>query len=175
MSRQPWIPFDERIVHDGWIRVVERDYRLPDGRVATWELRASSDSVGVLPMTPDGMVVLVSEFRPGPDRHLVTMPGGVIDPGESPVTAARRELREETGYAAESIEVVATVQFSSTTQRQYVAVAHGCREVGPQQLDAYEDCEVMAVTPDEVLRLLRAEAMSGTQLVWAALDATGLL
>lgn len=175
MGEPHWVTLGERVVHEGWVRVLERDYRLPDGRTTTWQLRAAGDSVGVLPLTPTGEEVLVREFRPGPDRHMVTIPGGLVDTGESAQQAAVRELREETGYEAESLEIVATVVQGASTQRQFAAVARGCRHVGDQQLDEFEDCEVLLVPPAEVLRLLRAGAMSGTQLVWPALDAAGLL
>lgn len=115
------------------------------------------------------------EFRPGPDRHMITIPGGLVDAGESAQQAAARELREETGYEAATLEIVATVVQGASTRRQYSAIARGCRRVGDQQLDEFEDCEVLVVPPVEVLCLLRAGAMSGTQLVWPALDAAGLL
>ncbi len=175
MSDLAWTTVRERVVHEGWERVLERDYRLPDGRTTTWQLRAPDDSVGVLPLTPERQVVLVREFRPGPDRHMITIPGGLIDAGESPEQAAARELREETGYEAATLEIVATVVQGASTQHQFAAVARGCRRVVDQQLDEFEDCEVLVVPPAEVLRLLRSGQMSGTQLVWPALDFAGLL
>jgi len=175
VGERDWLILDERVLHEGWIRVVERTYALPDGRRAKWELRADNDTVGVLPITPDGDIVLVRQFRPGPDRQMITIPGGVIDPGESPQQAARRELSEETGYGAESIQVVAQVVQASSTSAQFVAIAQGCRLVGEQQLDELEDCEVLVLAPDELMRLLRSDGMSGTQLVWPALDHAGLL
>lgn len=84
--------------------------------------------------------------------------------------------RRPGSYApAVTVEVVATIALGSTTQKQFAAVARGCREIGPQQLDEFEDCEVLVVPPAEVLRLLRAGEMGGSQLVWPALDAAGLL
>ena len=175
MTERDWGRLDERVVYDGWIRVVERRYRLPDGRVATWQLRDNGDSVGVLAFTPDRHVVLVRQFRPGPDRRLVTLPGGLLDSDESPEAAGRRELGEETGFAADRVDVVATVTMPAAVHRQYVAIAYDCRPVGEQQLDEFEDCEVMVVPAAEVLRLLRAGEMGGTHLVWPVLDAAGLL
>ncbi|MGI8676318.1 MAG: NUDIX hydrolase [Nocardioidaceae bacterium] len=98
-----------------------------------------------------------------------------MDPGESPEEAARRELSAGTGYAADSIQLVAKVVQASSTHVQFVAIGRGCRLVGEQHLEELEDCEVLVVRPDEVRRLLRAEAMNGTQLVWPALDHAGPL
>jgi 8-oxo-dGTP pyrophosphatase MutT (NUDIX family) len=91
------------------------------------------------------------------------------------VAAARRELREETGYTAESLELVTRLVHGSSTQTQYLALAYDCRPAGPRELEESEDCEVLVVPPTEVLRWLRPGEMSGTRLVWLALDAAGLL
>lgn len=60
----------------------------------------SSDWVNIVPITPDGCVVMVRQYRHGSREITLETPGGLIDPGETPVEAAARELLEETGYAA---------------------------------------------------------------------------
>ena len=82
----------------GYLSVVTNTYRLPDGSVADWDILAVPDSVAVPALTGDNQVVLVRQYRPGPDAGLDDLPGGMIDAGESPRDAAVRELREGTGY-----------------------------------------------------------------------------
>jgi 8-oxo-dGTP pyrophosphatase MutT (NUDIX family) len=73
-------------------RAVERDF----------VVIASADWCNVIAVTPDGKLVLVRQFRFGIEEFSLEIPGGIIDPGETPVAAAVRELREETGYSARS-------------------------------------------------------------------------
>jgi ADP-ribose pyrophosphatase len=104
---QPWEQLDQRPRTDGWLPIVTRTYRMPDGSVSEWDIHLPSfTTVAVLALTDDDRVVLVRQFRPGPGQVLMELPGGVVDPGESPVEAARRELLEESGYAARTVEQV---------------------------------------------------------------------
>src|SRR5690349_17029865 len=89
---------DDTVVYDGWVKVSQRTYELPDGRQAVWDMFGGGQLVGVLALTPDGRLVMVRQFRPGPDRVVLNIPGGFVDPGESPEEAGARELAEETGY-----------------------------------------------------------------------------
>lgn len=78
---------EDRVIHDGWLKIYPRTYVLPDGRVAEWDLPGGAAAVAVLALTPDERLVMVRQSRPGPDRVVLTLPGGLIDPGETPVQA----------------------------------------------------------------------------------------
>ena len=181
MSRQGspppenWELLDERPVHEGWISVVERRYRLPDGRLVAWEVDRSADAVSVLALTDDDEVVLVEQFRPGPGRRMRSLPAGIIDAGESVEQAAHRELREETGFTARRLDVVATAVRGSSTQRMYAAVAHGCRLTAAQQLEPTEDITVHVVPVAELRDALRAGQLIAAHMVYLGLDHAGLL
>ena len=166
---------DDSVLHDGHIRLVQRRFRLPDGRETVWDVVDIPATVAVLPLTPGGDVVMVRQYRPGVGRFVLSVPGGLVDPGESPVEAAARELREETGYAADSVEVVASLRPINATQDRVAAVARGCVPVGAQSLDEFEDVDVIVMSVADVRRELRAGRLSACEQTYLALDHAGLL
>jgi ADP-ribose pyrophosphatase len=124
----------------GFIDVVTRTYDLPDGTTTDWDILDLGDAAAVLAITRGGEVVLVRQFRPGPDRVLDELPGGLVDPGESPLDAAARELLEETGYRG-TIEIVGYCWLMApATRRQWVAVARDCERVAEPDLGPDEFC-----------------------------------
>ena len=166
---------DDVVVHEGWIKVTRRTYRMPNGRLAEWEMFGGGQAVGVLAITPDQQLVCVRQFRPGPDRVVLSLPGGLVDRGESPVEAAARELTEETGYVSDDLEVVASIQATSSIGRRHVVIARNCRPLGAQTLDEYEDCEPVVLDVATVRAELKAGAMTASDLTYLGLDHAGLL
>jgi ADP-ribose pyrophosphatase len=173
----------EKPGYKGFLTVNVRRYRLPDGREADWDVSGPESGadiragVTVLPLTPDGRIVTVRMFRPGPDQVVTNLPGGLIDPGEHPADAGRRELEEETGYTCDSIEVMGWIWGgTSSTFRKYVAIAQGCRPTGRQSLDEFEDCVPVELSVAEFRTDLRTPgAMTGTDAAYLILDHAGLL
>jgi ADP-ribose pyrophosphatase len=78
--------------------------RLPNGREREYDLVEHGDSVSVVPVDNRGNILFVSQHRLGSGGDLLELPAGVLDPGESPLASAQRELREETGMAAREIK-----------------------------------------------------------------------
>lgn len=164
------------MVHDGWLRVVRRRYRMADGSESEWELLDGFQSVSVLALTETGEVVLVRQFRPGPDASMLNLPGGLLDAGESPEVAAGRELTEETGYVAASVDVVASFHpMAHGGWVKHIAIARGCTPTGQQALDDLEDCVPVLVAPGDLRARARAGELVGTDAVYVALDHAGLL
>lgn len=106
-------------------RVVE-----PGGVEVTRDIVTHNGSVVLLPVFPDGRILLVRQYRHSVGQRLWELVAGRIDRGETPLAAARRELREETGYAARRyhklLDVFPTPGFVS--ERMVVYAAHGLRE-----------------------------------------------
>ncbi len=105
-------------------RVVE-----PGGVEVTRDVVTHNGSVVLLPVFPDGRILLVRQYRHSVDQYLWELVAGRIDRGEQPLSAARRELREETGYTARRfrklLDVFPTPGFVS--ERMIVYSAHGLR------------------------------------------------
>ncbi|MGW6281806.1 NUDIX hydrolase [Kribbella sp. NPDC055071] len=180
---EPWELLDEEPGFNRFLTVKLRRYRMPDGREVEWDVFGPesedgiSAGVTVLPLTPEGRIVIVRMFRAGPDRIVTNLPGGLVEPGEDPAQAGVRELEEETGYTCESLDLVGWQWSSaSSTFRKYVAIARGCRPDGKQSLDDTEDCVPAEVSVDAFRAELRTPgAMTGIDAAYLALDHAGLL
>ena len=84
--------------------VAEVRVRLPDGIERNYDLVEHGDSVTILPVDADGFIYFVTQHRVGSGAALMELPAGVLDEGEEPLTAARRELQEEIGMAAKEFQ-----------------------------------------------------------------------
>ena len=113
--------------------------------------------VQVIPITEDGRVVMVEQYRQGVQRVTLEFPAGVVQQGEDPLRAALRELEEETGYRAGDAAVL--IEFdpdpalhANTVQ---VIVARNCTADGARNQDEAEDVAVRLVSPDQIDALIR--------------------
>ena len=170
-----WVATSEELAYDGFFRIVQRGYVLPGGVRATWDLLDLPPTVSVLALTPEGRCVMVRQFRPGPDRVVMSLAGGLVDPGESVADAAARELREETGYVAGSVEVIASVDHNSRTHPVHSVIARDCVLTTEQDLDELEQIEVVVVDVEEVRAQLRAGLLGASEQTYLALDHAGQL
>jgi ADP-ribose pyrophosphatase len=105
------------------------------------------DWCNVVAVTPASELVLVWQHRFGTDALSLELPGGVMDPDESPEAAAKRELREETGYEVADIRPLLDLHPNPALQGNVIHsfVATGARLAGATHFDANEECEVVRV------------------------------
>jgi len=159
----PWQVLAETpLVSQRWLEVHEQRVRLANRHeIERFHLVRGPSWASVLCVTATGQVVLVRQYRHGIAGVSVELPAGVIDPGEEPIAAAHRELREETGFAAERIEPLLTVaaEPARNSARAHFFIATGGRRVDEQTLDQSEELQVLLVEPSELFELIDSGQM----------------
>ena len=107
-------------------------------------------------LTADNQFILVRQYRHGVQQNVLEVPGGVIDPGESALEAARREMLEETGYRFDTIEEISTLfpNPATSTNKTTTYLLTGGVKVQEQDLDEQEEIDVILASPVEVKQWL---------------------
>lgn len=148
---------------------------VPGGKKETRWYVIKRDAVGIVPITDDGKILMTREYRSAAGEVQWRIPAGGINDNEEPLDAAHRELREETGFDAKSIEVLVQTADPSAIikQKSYFFLARGLFE---SALDAgeWEGIELAPQTPDEV-RALIATAQVNSNISKALLAAIATL
>jgi ADP-ribose pyrophosphatase len=162
---------DGEAVFDGELLHVRRDtVRLPDGSLATREYIVHPGAVLIVPVLPDGRLVVERQYRYPLGRVMIEFPAGKLDAGEEPLDTARRELREETGYLAESWRWLGRVHpiVSYSTETIELFVAEGLTHVGAQ-LDAGEFLDITRMSVDAMLAAIDRQEITDAKTVAALL------
>ena len=134
----------------------EDTIQFPEGKTAQWDFLKHNGAAAVVPVTADGKLLLVRQFRNAVDRYSLEIPAGKKDdPKESGLSCAGRELEEETGYRSDHLEfltkLVTAIAYCSETIDIYVARDLVRTE---QHLDEDEYIDIEAYTVDELKKMI---------------------
>lgn len=153
------------IFQSPWCTLIAR----PDAQGRPYYMLEVADYVSVIALTSDRRLVLVRQYRPVVDRVTLELPSGHVDPGETPEEAARRELREETGFTADDLELLGTLvpDVGRLTNRMWCYFA---RDVVPVATpSAIEEGIEVVIVPER-----EAMAMAGDGTIDHALNLAAL-
>ncbi len=140
-----------------WLTVRHDKVRLPDGRInPEFYVLEYPDWVNIIAITADGEFVMERQYRHGLDKTCYELAAGVVEDGETPLEAARRELEEETGYGGGEWKELMLISGnpSTTSNLTHCFLAVGVEKVSAQHLDSTEDLCVCLLALDQVRQLL---------------------
>ena len=143
---KPWVVEESKTTYeDRWLKVrTDRCVNASGKVIDPFHVIENPAWVNVIALTPEGAIVLVEQYRHGVGAVLRELPAGVVERNDSPESAAKRELREETGYEAQELHLIGSVDANPATQtnKSWTFLATGVTHVGQQRLDDTEEIEV---------------------------------
>lgn len=148
------VRLDRQLRYQGTILKIYEDTVIANGHKAYWDFIHHDGAAAVLPVTEDGKILMVRQYRNALDRETLEIPAGKLDaPDEPKITCAYRELEEETGYRSDNLEYLisinTTVAFCDEAIDIFVA-----RNLIPSHQHLDED-EVIDVEPWELKDLMK--------------------
>ena len=154
------------VYRGGLLRINCDRVRLPDGSEATREYIVHPGAAMVIPILPDGRLLMERQYRYPIGRVMLEFPAGKLDPGEDPLRTAQRELLEETGYTAEHWEWLAGVHpvISYSTERIEIFLATGLTQ-SRAQLDPGEFLETLAIPFAEAYAMMKADEVTDVKTI----------
>ena len=164
----------EREIYAGRILTLRLKYlRQADGSTRLREIVEHAPGAAVVAIDAQGLVLLVRQFRPAVEAHLLELPAGLVDPGEQPIECARRELAEETGYTADQLAPLVSFYTSPgfTNELIQIFVASELRE-SVVEADEEEQIELVRMplqrAIDQVLQgeISDAKTVAGLLAYW---------
>jgi len=174
----PWICLSRKPVfrRQPWLELEDHHVQLPDGReIPDWLWVNTPSFVNVVAVTEEGSWLCFRQQKYAVPDITLGIVGGYLDAGEHALEAAKRELREETGYASEEWSSLGdyAIDGNRGCGRGYLFFAVNCRHTGGEVTDDLEDQELLRLSRDEVLEAVQAGQFG--VMPWTAALALALL
>ena len=158
-----------KLLYDGRaVRLRLDQVRLPTGRNTSREIIEHPGSVGILPLLPRNRVILIRQYRHAIGRTIWEIPAGTIEPGEKPEECASRELEEETGYRAGTLEPFFDCYAAPgySMELMHLFMARGLKLTGKRP-EEDEIISVESMTSDRAFRMIRSGQIRDAKTICA--------
>lgn len=117
---------DRSLVYKGaWISMYTDSMAFANGNFANWDFIHHNGAAAMVAEDADGKIIMIRQWRPGAEGEILELPAGGINPGEEPMAAAVRELREETGALCEEAKPLIMIQPSPAYNDEKVHMFYG--------------------------------------------------
>lgn len=170
MKKQPKKISEEVVFENPYWKYKKDIFERPDGQQGEYHYGETPGAVMLVPVMDDGKIMLIRQYRYLTGKYSVEFPCGGMKPGEKPLEAAERELKEETGAVPDEFISVGSFEPSNGWIKDltHVYLVH-VAELKQQQLDQEEDIEVLYRRPDEISEMIRHNdiACGQTLAAWA--------
>lgn len=173
---KPWKRIEPTVVHKtGWRVIVTKTFVTNEGKTVTFDTFGTDhqDYAVIVAVTTNKTVLVTRQFRVGPERVLDELPGGFVDEGETPETAAHRELLEETGYVAGNMEYlgVVTAKDAYLNGAWHAYLATDCRPSSNGATpEEFEEIELAEISIDQLIENAKSDKLTDPLAVFYAYD-----
>jgi ADP-ribose pyrophosphatase len=133
------------------------------------KIKMPQDCATIIPIFPDGSILMIESYRHGVNTVFLELPGGLINNKEQPNEAALKELQEETGYACKTLEAKGWyyVWPSKVNQKNFVFLAKQLEKVSGQRLEDTESAKIHTLSKEEIIRKLRNREIQSAETIAA--------
>lgn len=148
----------EYLIKRPWFTARKDMVKMPSGVINDeFYILEYPDWVNIIAITKDNQFVMIRQYRHGIQQTRYELCAGVVDPGEQPLEAAKRELFEETGYGNGKWHKLMTISGNTSTTNNYTHcfIATGVEKISTQHLEQTEDITIHLMTKEEVLELIK--------------------
>lgn len=144
------------------IQLTEIDIKLPNGKSIRHTTIVHPGAAVILPITDDGKILLLKQFRPSLNKWILELPAGTIETGEAPIECAMRELIEETGYGAQHFEPLGQCAplAGFCDEIQHLFIATGLYPNHSLSLDDDEIIDVIEVSLNDIENWIRNDEIT---------------
>jgi ADP-ribose pyrophosphatase len=168
-QRLPITLTTETLDHNPFWSYEHDTFKKSDGTIGHYYYGATPGAVFIIPLLPNGRIIFVKQYRYLKKKWSLEFPGGGIEPGESLLAAAKRELYEETGYISKNLHKIGSFESMNGLfkEQMTVFIAQVDKQAGKPQEEATGSLKILSFTPRQTQSLIAKNTVWDGQTIAA--------